>query len=270
MVGAVALGAMGQTKGWPRRFPDYKPPAIAGREAMKEGRCWLLPGQGPWSWAGVEACRTGGREGSTVLVWGDSYAAHLVAGLAKEGGEDVSVIEYALSNCPPVLGLDLPQSRECRAFNDHALRLIKSAGPDVVVLAARWASYMPLSLEVAQVQATIDALAAESIRAVLVGQGPMFDFASPYEFVFRKRLDQARVAFGPGINAKLSGIRGAEYFDPMAQMCAADVCPLKEKGKFLYFDGGHYSLAGSAKLAAGLLPVLDTIILAGEEAGGPE
>jgi peptidoglycan/LPS O-acetylase OafA/YrhL len=69
------------------------------------------------------ACRTG--ENPSVMVWGDSYAMHLLpALLSSPSRNDREVIQHTKSNCTPLLDLALtdhyygePWARECMQFN---------------------------------------------------------------------------------------------------------------------------------------------------------
>ena len=66
--------------------------------------------------------------------------------------------QYTAAGCPPVRGLDVADRPNCRAFNDHAMRVIEDMAPDVVVLVARWESYMARLMNMDGVQATVNEL----------------------------------------------------------------------------------------------------------------
>lgn len=146
-------------------------------------------------------------ERPTVLVWGDSFAMHLVAGLAavSEGG----VAQATRRNCPPVLGLaplsDVhylrPWSEACIAFNDSVFdHLRHDDAIEVVVLSSPFRQLLTpedprhhwrtlsrrdggcaeteASLEVAleAFRNTVRSLTALGKRVVLVAPPPASDF----------------------------------------------------------------------------------------------
>jgi hypothetical protein len=220
----------------------------------------LRPQQGPSSWAGVEECVRGAEAGErAVVVWGDSFASHLGPGFDEVGSDDVTFVEYAANRCPPVLDLELADRPHCRAFNEHALRVIDAANADVVLLSARWHLYIPRAVTLAQLQSTVDRLNEMGVKVALMGQSPSFDFAHPYDHVYRKGERPVRVSFPPGLNRALATIEGAEFFDPLPVLCDNAVCPLKEGSSFLYFDDGHFSVHGATKVVAALLPAIEEL-----------
>ena len=268
MLMAAGLGSLAHiTNGWAGRYPDYQPPKIAGHDELKSRHCFLGQEQSPADYAGVEACRSGSRNGTKVLVWGDSFAAHLVPGLAGDGA--MSVFQYTAAACPPVLGLEVKRRPHCRAFNENALGLIRDMRPDVVVLSARWAAYMPRWLATGQIQATIDRLNKAGTKVIVVGQSPSFDFANPYDFVYRKGTARAAVNFDRALNQSLSALREAAFFDPLPVFCDKSDCALRDGADYLFVDGGHYSLAGSARLGLKLRPLIDRTTVATELASTP-
>ena len=262
MFAAAGLGSIAHvTDGWAGRFPDYLPPIIAGHDELKSGLCFLGQDQSFAEYAS-EACRSGSGSGKKVLVWGDSFAAHLVPGLAA--GEAVSLTQYTAAACPPVLGLEVTRRPHCRAFNEHVLDLIREISPDVVVMSARWETYVPRRIGIGQIQATIDRLTRTGAKVIVVGQSPSFDFAGPYDFVYRKGTARAAVNFDHALNHRMSVMRDAAFFDPMPVFCDANDCALRDGSDYLFVDGGHYSLAGSARLGLKLRPLIDRTLIAAE------
>ncbi|MDX2307533.1 MAG: acyltransferase family protein [Hyphomicrobium sp.] len=239
--------------GLPGRFPEYRPVTIAGPEFLDKGHCFLTGDQHPSDWPGSEACGAASTVGARVVVWGDSFAAHLVHGLRAEGGERLSFVNLTSGGCPPILAVNLPSRPFCREFNERALGEIGRTRPDAVIVAARWESYLPRAASLASIKETLAAIERTGTRIILVGQSPAFDFASPYDYVFRTGRDGARVTFGSELNRDLARIAVAHFFDPMTIVCPEARCPLTEKGAYLYFDGGHFSDVGSRKIAASIL-----------------
>lgn len=87
---------------------------------------------------------------TTVLVWGDSHADHLVPLVTAAGDRyGWTTAERTLSACPPLLGVT-PIIRgvakpDCKTFNDAVFRDIEELakrGPLKVVVAGRWLAYL--------------------------------------------------------------------------------------------------------------------------------
>lgn len=100
------------------------------------------------------ACQSGDRP--TLLVWGDSYAMHLVPGLLQEW-KSGAVIQATRSSCGPFLGLaprrlihpghgtvmNQQWAQRCIAFNDSVLDFIGTAtSVNTVVLSSPFAAYV--------------------------------------------------------------------------------------------------------------------------------
>jgi peptidoglycan/LPS O-acetylase OafA/YrhL len=258
MMLAIGLGAAATlSDGWRSRFPGYQPPAIAGREDLDEGRCFLRPEQPASAYPGVERCRSGTLDGRKIIVWGDSFAAHLLPGLRSAAPDTLSVLQLNASGCAPIAGLSMARRPHCETFNATALAIIERERPAVVVLSARWEAYMGRWIDHRHVQTTVDRLRRSGADVVLVGQSPSFDFDSPYDRSFRSRGAMAPVNVDPTLNTELATIVSAHYLDPMPILgCQANSCPLQRSGDWLYFDGGHLARAGSAVLGTALAEVL--------------
>jgi peptidoglycan/LPS O-acetylase OafA/YrhL len=252
--------------GWPQRLDGYAPPQIAGLQEMGLATCFLEDDQPPESWAGPTVCGGGGARKPKVLIWGDSFAAHLVPGLRQEAGGVADVIQYTAGGCPPLLGVTFANRPHCRRFNDRALELIGELRPDVVLVSARWDLYLPRAARQNDVVETVARLERLGARVVVVAESPTFDFSNPYDFEFRQgRSDVARAAErSPSLATVLSGIGGVQVFEPMSLFCSQDRCRLKDEDAFLFFDGGHYSVDGSRLVARSLVPYLSRV-LAGQD-----
>ncbi len=88
-----------------------------------------------------EACQTGGKP--EILVWGDSHAMHLVAGVLSQAGES-GVLQATKSGCSPLLGLDYAYPRQaanwgetCVRFNNEVLaKLADTPSLKLVILSS--------------------------------------------------------------------------------------------------------------------------------------
>lgn len=100
-------------------------------------------------------CESG--RGTEVLVWGDSYAMHLVPGLAAQRTPELRIVQATKSGCGPVVGVgperpvhpgtglvyDRAWALSCMEFNDSVLSYVASR-PDlqVVVLSSPLVQYV--------------------------------------------------------------------------------------------------------------------------------
>jgi hypothetical protein len=71
-----------------------------------------------------------------VLVWGDSHAQHLAPGLKHNLPSNWQMLQVASSACAPDIYSENPsQTNQCAQSNYFAIKTIKDAKPDVVVVA---------------------------------------------------------------------------------------------------------------------------------------
>lgn len=86
-----------------------------------------------------------------TLVWGDSYAMHLVPGIAEEKPETSPTIQATRSICGPILGLAVTRSRDglteewardCIRFSDSVLGYLKSSPVETVVLSSTFTQFV--------------------------------------------------------------------------------------------------------------------------------
>ena len=149
-------------------------------------------------------------ENPNLLVWGDSFAMHLVPGLAQEwkGG---GVLQATQSSCGPFLGLaprrlvhpghgtgmDQAWAEQCIAFNDSIVDFLRGAPSiDTVVLSSPFEAYVttenfeqvtragnafvssPVSIAAARASLgrTVDAIRALGKKVILVAPPPSSEF----------------------------------------------------------------------------------------------
>ena len=63
-----------------------------------------------------------------------------------------------------------------------------------------------------------------------------------------------------GLNAMLRGqasAAGARFVNPMPHLCPRDPCTIRVAGQNLYFDYGHFTLAGSAHAVHAYFPYVE-------------
>ncbi len=101
----------------------------------------------------IPACKTSARP--STLVWGDSYAMHLVPGINASRHD--GLIQAAFSTCVPIVGISFYQppqhglswAQKCLAFNQSALdHAIKNPDIKLVVIASAWMHMLNVPLHV--------------------------------------------------------------------------------------------------------------------------
>ena len=135
----------------------------------REGRCLLRPEQ---TATALSLCIDAGhaQPSEIVLLWGDSYAAHLYPGLSKMATGKWRLAQMTSIGCPPILGLEMPAKPHCKATNDIILDWIRNEMPNRVILAGNWIIY-----DWQQVSRTVDTLKSMGVKRIdLVGPAPMW------------------------------------------------------------------------------------------------
>jgi peptidoglycan/LPS O-acetylase OafA/YrhL len=218
------------------------------------------------------ACRTA--DNPAVVVWGDSFAMHLVPGLVATDRR-LGVVQATRSMCGPVLDL-APDSygsawaNDCLAFNQSVMdRIAGDPHLRYVVLASPFTSYaaMPREPVVAKFARTIQSVREAGKKVVLVAPPPSTgtDFSLCLE-----RLDSGLPTFGrpaatqcsfdalayrakqePVIHLLEQIARSADV--PVVWLsellCSGERCRAQEDDVPLYRDSAHLSIEGSVLLA---------------------
>ncbi|MDP9568879.1 UNVERIFIED_ORG: peptidoglycan/LPS O-acetylase OafA/YrhL [Kosakonia oryzae] len=113
---------------------------------------------------------------NSVVVWGDSHAAHLMPGLQKNY-EDINFTQRTASLCGPLPGAENNQRPFCKNINTHVLNEIISIKPKLVVLSAFWSQY-PFDKYLAD---TLKVLHEAGIRTIVIGPFPFWREPLPKE-----------------------------------------------------------------------------------------
>ncbi len=192
MTGAIGVSAVA-TAGYPARFSpalraiaDWSMPR--GEASWRVTRCYFDPAM---SISFAAECDPAMRPGvPRVLLWGDSHAAQLYAGLMSlHEREDFDVIQWTAAGCPPTRSEFALEEPTCPAVRAWALRELSIAAPDTVLVAAAWELYLergvPESTIVSAMLDDIRWLQASGVRRIVIfGPGPTWNESLPVD-VFR-------------------------------------------------------------------------------------
>lgn len=227
----------------------------------------------------AKECRTG--DSPSVVVWGDSYAMHLVPAILNSkslNGRDI--IQHTKSNCSPVLGLALTDhhygpawAKECIEFNENVYRWLETADSvEYVVLSSPMHiiekdtvdsngqvflnSQTPQQLLI-HLNETSQRIAALGKKVVLVSPPPRngHNLAKciTHQIIFEQdRISGCRFSeeeFMPQHKKVLAFLNSRELdikvFDLSRLLCSQGECQAQVDGVNIYRDRGHLSIEGS-------------------------
>jgi len=267
LVIAVFLASSSLTvaaRGFPDRF-DASQQAIgayedyAGDKAYRAGSCFVVQPGDPFD-AATCLARVPGRR--SLLIVGDSHAAHLWPGLHAAAGTDVSVLQATATGCRPVLAPVSAREPACRAFfRNLFVDWLPNHPVDVVVLAGRWQAP-----DLALLDATVAQLQGHAGRIVVVGPVPQYAAALPRLLVKALRSnDSGSVARGLvraefELDAQMRELVSrtpARYFSMIDDLCRDGSCRgYAAPGIPMQFDYGHFTVEGSRVAGADLMATL--------------
>jgi hypothetical protein len=254
-------------QGFPSRFPAkvrellaYKDYVVNMQASWRAGQCFL---GNPQTWDNLDKAACLHPAHPSVLLWGDSHAAHLYQPLAElflRHGMELSQANAA--GCAPILGYAIAAHPNCRAFNEKVFEWVSQTRPDKIVLSAVW----PLKpKEVEKFYRTVDDLTSLGIFAIV--ETPMH--VEPVPDILAKRLlrDGGGTRYedtdnGAALNCDLlfaphfAGRTDIIYLSPKQAFCGNSTCPLAgDDGMPLQADGDHFTAPGAALLVHRLFGV---------------
>jgi peptidoglycan/LPS O-acetylase OafA/YrhL len=220
----------------------------------------------------------------TILIVGDSHAAHLFAGLQEVYGAKANLLTLSSVFCVPLVEtVDMDHgvagTPRCRAINDYVFDAIRRIKPDVLVVGGYFAQYDHEANW--RYPGYLDALVAgarrlheDGVRTIVVaGQVPTWAPVLPI-LVGRDVLDRGAAAEFSQAGVRPDSLetdrelaakdwgQGVRYVSQAAKLCGAEGCRqligenLPED--LLAIDYGHYSLKGSVFAVRTILaPVID-------------
>jgi hypothetical protein len=220
----------------------------------------------------------------TILIVGDSHAAHLFAGLQEVYGAKANLLTLSSVFCVPLVenvAMDhgVAGTPRCRAINDYVFDAIRTIKPDILIVGGYFAQYdheanwrYPGYLDA--LVAGARRLRGDGVRSIIVvGQVPTWAPVLPI-LVGRDVLDRGAAAEFSDVGVRPDSLEtdrtlaaknwgeGVRYVSQAAKLCGAEGCRrligenLPED--LLAIDYGHYSLKGSVFAVRTILaPVID-------------
>lgn len=223
----------------------------------------------------------------TILVVGDSHAAHLFAGLREVYGAKANILSLTAVFCVPLVeNVDMEAgvagTPRCRAINDYVFAQIRAIQPDVVIVGGYFSQYdheanwrYPGYLDA--LVSGAHRLHAEGVPSIVIaGEVPTWAPVLPI-LVGRDILDHGEAPEFSKVGVRPDSIAtdralavkdwgpGVTYVSQAAKLCGAVGCrrligpDLPED--LLAVDYGHYSLKGSTYAVRTILaPAIDTAL----------
>ncbi len=231
-------------------------------QAVRLGKCNLYQTQGPKDFNNCYS--SNGKP--ILLLWGDSFAAHLYPGL-EHYLKNRNVVQYTSSACPPSSITNIGVRFGCDEINEHIKLEVLKLSPTEVMLAANWRSY-PASVFSA-IDETILFLQKKGVRKIyLFGQPPHFVPNLPratYSAYLLTSKEPIKIYKGLDktvydIDSKLKLIalkRGVVFVSILAIFCDGKGCltgiNILNRGLVSYDEAGHLTKDSSLYLIDQLL-----------------
>ncbi len=199
----------------------------------------------------------------SVLIWGDSHAQALYAGVIQYIPKNWQVLQVASSACPPNPGIKFPsKERQCAQSNYFAVKTISDAKPDVVVIAQ---SRLHSAKTMSEMAEKLESLGVKKILFL----GPTPQWTADLPKILARQLwatkprrtfigiDQDIMEANKQLLREFGKTKAAEFVDVISLFCDAEGCLTYTeddiKSSITTFDYGHLTPSASKFLSKNLL-----------------
>ncbi|WP_445216632.1 acyltransferase family protein [Bradyrhizobium sp. Pa8] len=242
-----------QSGGLPGRYPGDVQSVLATMQYDPASnarvlRCWLSA-EAPFDGYAPE-CNKG-----ASLIWGDSHAGRLYAGLKRDG---LDIAQFTRDSCPPSRG---GPYENCAKANAAILRRIAELKPRTVILFAVWTkyeNYLAVEPKDKGLMEALTELKGLVDDVVIVGQLPLWSPNLPtqiYEYWRANGRLPDRMPPKPlryreidDALAAMSVAAGVRFVSPFDALCNEQGCLTHtpfSKGELLSWDDGHLTTRGA-------------------------
>jgi peptidoglycan/LPS O-acetylase OafA/YrhL len=255
--GAMAIAALTMViivsaDGFPGRAPDYVRQDVQ-TTSWRNKVCFFKNGENIGKFS-VEACTHDlGFDDAKILLWGDSFNAQYIAGLADNSARlGSNVVQITHAGCPPILDYNSAGLPKCAALNQKALRLLDSGDYSVVILSGLWDSHKERVLT--HFADTVSAIKERGAEVIVIGQSPNYsDDVQRIAHVAKRRGNDPwliKTRTSSTMKAALqeqTALGGGIFIDPIDLLCTGDICPIADDVDFYAFDHGHMGNRGASR-----------------------
>jgi peptidoglycan/LPS O-acetylase OafA/YrhL len=202
----------------------------------------------------------------SVFIWGDSHAQALTPGIVDSLPKDWQVLQVASSGCPPNPNVEVPSTTsQCEQSNYFAIKTIREAKPDVVVVAEVSGHSAKTMQEIA---AKVEPLGVKKI--LFLGPTPQWTTDLPrimarQLWLTKPRrthvgLDQQTLSTNRQLLKEFKATEKSEFVDVIGVFCNGDGCLTYTRDdmreSLTTWDYGHLTPSGSDYLAKNRLAAL--------------
>jgi peptidoglycan/LPS O-acetylase OafA/YrhL len=208
-----------------------------------------------------------GNKSKSILLWGDSYAWAIYAGINKVALPHANVYLMAKTGCPPLLEVERTAVNHCKPQNARVIEAIKTEKYDQVVLIARWDHWTYQSDKyMHSISATVDYLKNIGVRQIYI-MGPPPEWHPGLQDVLvshalrdklthrlAHRLSEG-VTVSSALDLQLSQLaqeKGISYISLLNILCDKSGCLTRvgdEPEDLIGYDDGHLSRKGGEYVA---------------------
>jgi peptidoglycan/LPS O-acetylase OafA/YrhL len=263
-------------------FPGRIPPDIAALSnyalyprsvPYRENVCFLQPYQKIEEYD-VDKCATPKPGMRSVLLLGDSFAAHYLPGLQQAASDHSLLILQANSaGCAPFMGLSQPALPNCDAMNLLAENLLNKSPPDVVMLSANWRVYseaLGYQRFMEFVRTTI-ARVPQNIPIIFLGPSIQYEESLPQLLAslalraadlsdLRQLVKPKLFELDERMKTDLGAMPNVTYVSILAANCPDRKCPVLLGKIPLQWDAVHLTVPGSQRVIAAALPQMTSVL----------
>jgi len=197
----------------------------------------------------------------TLMLWGDSNAAHLIPGVFDVYQQDYQLLIRTASGCGAFIGLDVPRRRTCRQITDDIFDLVVQTKPEKLVIAGLWKKEFPPLLE-----KTLIALLKAGVENIeIIGPAPRWQGGLPRSLInygkgsehirslpkyLKNPLHQEVFDIEEAMK-KMTGKLGIKYTSIVGLVCKPNLGCLTHTGDdedLFQWDYGHLTSSGALYL----------------------
>lgn len=215
-----------------------------------------------------------------TVIWGDSYAMHLVPGLTQQNS---NIAQITMSTCGPFLGIAPVNSKynrqwaeSCIEYNSHALRyILETESVEHVIISSPLGQYLSknnrvlsndklqkpsLHLLFESYSKTVSSLHEAGKKVLFISPTPKdgTDIGECLErkygpaLMFKDNCSISKSAYfanqGPILKALKEFSNISKVYNLSEVLCDENQCITEINSRFIYRDSGHFSIEGSIEV----------------------
>lgn len=211
-----------------------------------QGQCFITQANTQWQSLSTEPCLPQSEHPRTLLLLGDSHAAHLNQAL-RDKFNDIRVGQVTAAGCKPLLSSTSSLTGRCAEIVRSTFdKVVKQPTYRAVILAARWQQS-----DIPALRETLHLLKKQHV--IVIGPGLDFKLAVPRLLIFNqdkpdKVASQSNIASLRVVDlalAELVKAEGGQYYSMLEQQCTPDCRYIDDNGVPIQWDTSHLTRQGA-------------------------